>query len=179
MKIIIVAAGVCCLCFAAIAAAQTDMTAKEERELEELSKRLVRMKHAVDKFANELVSSYPGQAGQAGGVFSSDVRVDIAENEKDFVVKADLPGMDKDKIVVTLEGGKVLKIAGSREMYTSQAGPNVVRQERMEGRFERVVELPAECRNEGVKASYTNGVLEITIPKKEAVKATTVKVNVQ
>lgn len=179
MKKVALLAIVLFLCGASCAVAQTDMTAKEERELEELSKRMVRMKRAVDKFANELVSSFPDQGRPAAGVFGGNVRVDIVENEKDFVVTADLPGMDKDKIVVTLEGNRILKISGSREMSKTESGPNVVKQERMAGRFERALELPAECKGDGVEASYKNGVLEVIVPKKEPVKPATIKVNVQ
>jgi len=179
MKKIAMLAVCVCLFGAPLAVAQTDITAKEERELEELSKRMIRMKHAVDKFANELVSSFPDQARPAAGVFGGSVRVDIVENEKDFVVTADLPGMDKDKIVVTLEGNRILKISGSREMSKTEAGPSVVKQERMAGSFERVLELPVECKSDGIQASYKNGVLEVIVPKKEPAKPETIKVNVQ
>ena len=168
-----------CLCCASLAVAQTGMTAKEERELEELSKQMVRMKHAVDKFANELVSSFPDQGRPAAGAFGANVRVNIVENEKDFVVTADLPGMDKNKIVVTLEGNRILKISGSREMSKAEIGPSVVKQERMAGSFERALELPAECKGDGIQASYKNGVLEVIVPKKEQVKPATIKVSVQ
>ncbi|MCM8761535.1 MAG: Hsp20/alpha crystallin family protein [Candidatus Omnitrophica bacterium] len=154
--------------------AQTQMSAKEEKELEELSGKLVRMKRAVDKFANELVSSFDERGREYVAPVGRLVRV-----EKDFTVKADLPGMDKDKIVVTLENNRILKISGSRESSVTEKGPNIVRQERMEGRFERVVELPAECKNEGISASYKNGVLEIIIPKKEAAKPQAIKVKVE
>jgi HSP20 family protein len=179
MKKILSIAAVICLFASGLAVAQTDMTAKEEKELEELSQKLVRMKHAVDKFANELVSTYPAQGRSPYGGFGGDVRVDIVENEKSFLVTADLPGMDKDKITVTLESGRILRISGSREMVRTETGPNVVKQERMEGKFERVLELPAECKSDGISASYKNGVLEITILKKEPTKPETVKVNVQ
>ncbi|MCM8790344.1 MAG: Hsp20/alpha crystallin family protein [Candidatus Omnitrophica bacterium] len=159
--------------------AQTQMSAKEEKELEELSGKLVRMKRAVDKFANELVSSFDERGREYVAPVGRLVRVDVIENEKDFTVKADLPGMDKDKIVVTLENNRILKISGSRESSVTEKGPNIVRQERMEGRFERVVELPAECKNEGISASYKNGVLEIIIPKKEAAKPQAIKVKVE
>jgi len=157
---------------------QTAMNEQDEKNLEELSKKLVRMKRSMDSFMKELASSYSDQAGGFSG-FGSDVRVDITENPKEFIVKADLPGMDKDKITVTLERAKVLKITGSRESIKQETGPNVVRHERMEGRFERIIDLPAECRPDGIKASYKNGVLEITIPKKEEAKPEMIKVDIQ
>lgn len=156
---------------------QTTISDQDEENLEQLSKRLVRMKRSMDGFMKELVSSYSDQAAFAG--FGSDVRVDIAENPKDFVVRADLPGMDKDKIVVTLENNRILRISGSRQIMKEETGPNMVKQERVEGKFERTIELPALCKNDGIKASYTNGVLEIVIPKKEETKPEMIKVDVQ
>lgn len=170
---------------ATIALAQTsDNTAindqtQEERNLEILSKKLVRMKRDMDKFVKDMSAAYQDQGYPAAGLFGSDVKVDIIENDKGFIVKADLPGMDKDKIDITLENGRMLKIAGARHVDKKETSPGVVKQERMEGRFERVLELPAECRSEGIGASYNNGVLEISIPKKEPKKTETVKVKVQ
>lgn len=163
---------------AGMAFSQTTMTAQDEKNLEDLSKKLVRMKRSMDSFVKELASSYSDQSS-ALSIFGSDVRVDIAENPKEFIVKADLPGMDKDKITVILEGGKTLKISGSREMIKQETGPNMVRRERMEGKFERVIELTSECKSDGIKASYKNGVLEIVIPKKEETKTDMIKVNIQ
>ena len=166
-----------CLVMASVAYGQSTLTDQDEKNLAELSKKLVRMKRDMDAFMKELSSSYSGQGG--GSSFGSDVKIDIVEKTKEFVVKADLPGMDKDKIVVTLDNNRLLKIAGTRELIKEETTPNMVRQERMEGRFERVIELPKECKSEDIRASYTNGVLEIVIPKKEETKPETVKVNVQ
>jgi HSP20 family protein len=154
------------------------LTDRDERELEALSKKLVRMKREMDSFMKELASSYQ-DAGRPPAGFGSDVKVDIAENPKDFVVRADLPGMDKDKITVTLERGRLLRISGSREQMVEEKTPNMVRRERMEGRFDRTIELPADCKSEGITASYKNGVLEIAIPKKEESKPEMIKVDVK
>ncbi|MBU0604753.1 MAG: Hsp20/alpha crystallin family protein [Candidatus Omnitrophica bacterium] len=157
--------------------APVDDQARDEKNLKILSNRLVSMKKNMDKFVNDMTTVYSGAPGTA--LYGSDVKVDIVENDKDFIVTADLPGMDKDKIDILLEGGKVLKISGMRSVEKKEEAPGMVRQERMEGRFERILELPAECKSEGISASYDNGVLEITIPKKESVKKEIVKVKVR
>jgi len=159
--------------------AGTEQT-QEEKNLEILSKKLVRMKKEMDKFVKDMSAAYSEDRQPASMEgFGSNVKVDITENDDAFTVTADLPGMDKDKIDVTLEGSRVLKISGMRHMEKRETSPGgVIRQERMEGRFERVLDLPAECKSEGIKASYENGVLEITIPKKAPVKVETVKVKV-
>ena len=152
---------------------------QEEKNLEILSKKLVRMKKEMDKFIKDMSAAYDAPDGALTSGFGSDVKVDVVENSNGFVVTADLPGMEKDKIDVTLESGKILKISGIRHMEKTQTSPGVVRQERMEGRFERVLVLPAECKSDGISASYKNGVLEITIQKKEPAKKESVKVKIQ
>jgi len=172
-------AAMICMLGASISFAQQEPMTQEEKNLEILSKKLVRMKREMDKFVKDMSVAYQEEGSSFSGSYGSDVRVDVVDNVKEFIVRADLPGMDKDKIVVTLDNNKVLKISGSREAVKAQTGPSVVKQERMEGKFERVVELPAECKSDGIKASYKNGVLEITIPKKEPAKKETIKVSVQ
>jgi HSP20 family protein len=185
MKSIAIAVIICLLGGSALSAqtydnVPADDQVQDEKNLEILSKRLIRMKKGMDKFVKDMTTVYSGAAGDAGTApYGSDVKVDIVENDKDFIVTADLPGMDKDKIDVMLEGGKMLKISGMRSVEKKEEAPGMVRQERMEGRFERILELPGECKNEGISASYNNGVLEITIPKKEPVKKDTIKVKVQ
>jgi len=149
------------------------------KELDELKVKIRRMKKEADGFIKELVAAYPDDGQSLTGSWAQDVKVDISETDKDVIVRADLPGMDKDKIEVTLDQGKMLKIAGSREMVTNQTGKGFVRHERMQGGFSRILELPAECRNEGIKASYNNGVLDIVIPKKTKTKDETIKIKVQ
>ncbi|MBN1526976.1 MAG: Hsp20/alpha crystallin family protein [Candidatus Omnitrophica bacterium] len=147
-------------------------------DLKKLRQKIVRMKQEVDKLVKDITATAPviGEEFVAG---FQDVRVDVTETDKTVVVKADLPGMDKDKIDISLERGKILTISGSREMYTEKKAPGVIRQERMTGKFQRVIELPVECMNEGIKASYNSGVLDIEIPKKKEAKRETVKIKVQ
>ena len=184
MKKIAISAVICVL-GVSLAFAQTyekatvDEQTQEEKNLEILSKKLVRMKKEMDKFIKDMSVAYQDQGDTSPAAFGGNMKVDIVENDKDFVVTADLPGMDKDKIDITLERGRILKIAGMRHVEKKETAPGVVRQERMEGMFERVLELPAECKSEGISASYNNGVLEIMIPKKETTKTEAVKVKVQ
>jgi len=159
--------------------AETAPTEQDYKNLDELRVKLMRMKKEMDRFMKDIISTYPDQALNAVDVFGADVKVDIAQTDKDVIVKADLPGMDKDKIEITLLNNKILKIGGTRNVEKKEAAPGMVRQERMSGKFERVLELPVECLNEGIKAAYNNGVLEIDIPKKKPGKEETVKINVQ
>jgi len=154
-------------------------TEKDYQELGDLRAKLVKMKREMDRFMKDIIATYPDQAQGALDVFGQDVKVDITEKANDVVVKADLPGMDKDKIEITLLNNKILKIGGSRDIVKQESSSGVVRKERMSGRFERVLELPVECLNEGINATYNNGVLEIDIPKKKPGETEAVKIKVQ
>jgi HSP20 family protein len=167
-----------CASMAGIAYAETGPTEQDYKNLDELRVKLSRMRREMDRFMRDIISDYPGQAVSVD-VVGQGVRVDVSETDKDVLVKVDLPGMDKSKMEITLDNNKILKISGDREEYKKEETPSMVKQERMSGHFERVLELPVECLSEGIKATYKNGVLDIAIPKKEPGKKETVKINVQ
>ena len=178
MKKIAVAMLICALA-AGSGLAALDPTEEDYKNLEEMRAKLVRMKKEMDRFVKDVISAYPDQGSAAVSEFGQGVTVDIAENDKEVIVKADLPGMEKDKIEVTLENNRSLKIAGSREAMKKETAPGMVKQERMQGKFERILELPADCISENIKATYNNGVLEIVIPKMKKAQEKAVKVKVQ
>ena len=159
---------------------QTQSSSEDEYvDLKQLRQKIVRMKQEVDKLIKDITATAPVVGESLVGGFGQDVRVDVTETDKSVIVKADLPGMDKDKIDISLERGKTLTISGSREIVQKMTAPGVVHQERMSGKFQRTIELPAECLNEGIKASYNSGVLDIEIPKKKEAKKEAVKIKVQ
>ena len=158
--------------------AETGPTEQDYQNLDQMREKLMRLRREMDRFMKDVIVN-PGDQGGNMAVFGQDVRVDVAENDNDVIVKADLPGMSKDKIDITLENNRMLKISGSREVTTKQESPGIVKQERMSGRFERVLALPADCESRGIKATYKEGVLEIVLPKKKNAREETIKVNVQ
>lgn len=155
-----------------------ELTDADYQDLDKLHTKIVKMKKQMDRLVKDIVSTYSDDAALLPGGFGQDVRVDIVEDAKQVTVRADLPGMDKDKIDITLEQGRFLKIAGSRDVAKQETAPGVVKQERMSGRFERVVALPVECMPSGITATYKSGVLEVAIPKKEPVTEPPVKIKV-
>jgi len=162
------------------ACAQSAMPTEEDyKNLDQLRSKLVRMKREMDKFVKDVIASSGEEGVKMISSLDQDIRVDVTQDDKSVIVRADLPGMDKDKINIVLENSRILKISGEREMSKSQAAPGMVRQERMYGKFERVLELPAECMSSGINANYKNGVLEVTIPKKKMAKEEVVKIKVQ
>lgn len=153
-------------------------SSSDDMSVDELRDKIVRVRRDMDKLMRAVLDNYPNYEGSSYG-FNQDLKVDLTENDTSFIVRADLPGMDKDKIEITLSQEKLLKIAGERREAKKETAPGVVKQERMYGKFERVIELPGEALSEGISASYKDGVLEIVIPRKKPVAAKEVKIKVK
>jgi HSP20 family protein len=149
-----------------------------DQDMERLHKRLVRVKRQVDNLMKDIVATADDQTGALVSDLGQAVKVDITEDANAMTVKADLPGMDKDRIDITFMNERLLKISGTRDVLKKETTPNMVRQERMSGHFERLLTLPADGLSEGLKAVYQNGVLEITIPKKNPGEPKQVKIKV-
>lgn len=101
--------------------------------------------------------------------------LNVWEDENALFVEADLPGLDPAKIDVTVTEGNQLTVQGERAA-PEIAGAVWVRQERPAGRFTRAVTLPALVDADKVEATYTDGVLRLTLPKHEAAKPRKVQV---
>lgn len=104
--------------------------------------------------------------------------VDIFEDKDDIVVKAELPGMSKDDIVVNLTDS-TLTIKGEKKKEEEVKEENYYRSERSYGSFIRTLELPKEVQADKVKASFKNGVLEVRMPKTEEAKTKEIRVKVE
>ncbi|MDX2179112.1 MAG: Hsp20/alpha crystallin family protein [Bryobacteraceae bacterium] len=103
--------------------------------------------------------------------------VDILETENEIVLHADLPGVAQSDIDIRVENGN-LTLKGERKFNKVENGKGYHRVERGYGSFARVFTLPDTVEADKVKAGYTNGVLTVTLPKKEVAKPRTVKVEV-
>ena len=103
--------------------------------------------------------------------------VDIYEDKDSFVVKAELPGMKKEDIEVTLHDGS-LSISGERKGEEKWEDAEVHRSERFFGRFQRTMALPTPVNSSGIKAQYRDGVLTVTLPKAEEAKPKQIDVQV-
>lgn len=92
--------------------------------------------------------------------------IDISETEEQFLISAELPGMKKEDISVNLENGR-LSISGERKFEKEEKGKTFHRVETKYGSFNRSFQLPDNVDEESVKASYENGLLNISIDKAE------------
>jgi len=103
--------------------------------------------------------------------------VDLFEEKDEIVVKAELPGMDKENIEVNLIDHH-LTIKGEKKKEEEVKEENYYRAERSYGSFLRTLELPKDVHADKVKASFKNGILEVRLPKTEEAKAKEIKVKV-
>ncbi len=104
--------------------------------------------------------------------------VDVWETEDELVYAFDLPGIPEEKISVELNDD-LLTVSAERERTDEHKGENLYRFERRFGTFSRSVTLPAGVDEEDIKADYTNGVLEIRVPKPEEQKPRRIQIGSQ
>ena len=103
--------------------------------------------------------------------------VDIYENEHELVVKADLPDVKPEDLDIRVENN-ILTIRGERKFEKKVDEQNYLRVERSYGSFARSFALANTVNSEAIKAEYKDGVLTLTIPKREEAKPKQIKVNV-
>ncbi|MBZ2179802.1 MAG: Hsp20/alpha crystallin family protein [Acidobacteria bacterium] len=103
--------------------------------------------------------------------------MDILEDENQLVLRADVPGVDLSKIDIRLENG-TLTLKGQREFERKDDKTGYHRVERQYGQFARSFTMPETVDPEKVGAEYKNGVLQITLGKKELAKPRSIQVQV-
>jgi HSP20 family protein len=104
-------------------------------------------------------------------------RVDISENDDEFLVKTELPGMKKDDVQITYANG-TLKIEGERKQEKIDKNVNYHRVESTYGKFCRVFQIPTQVQSDKIVADFKDGVLNIRLPKAEEVKPKTIDVKI-
>ena len=104
--------------------------------------------------------------------------IDLHEDKDNLVLKAELPGMKKEDIDISLHGD-VLTLSGERKEESHHKEAEVYRSERSLGRFQRTLTLPMAVEAGKVQASYKDGILTVTLPKAEHAKPKQIEVKVQ
>ncbi|NNL75857.1 MAG: Hsp20/alpha crystallin family protein [Desulfobacterales bacterium] len=95
--------------------------------------------------------------------------VDLYEKDNNFVIKAELPGVDKKDITIDLKD-RVLTLSGERSYDNEVKEENYYRRERSYGKFQRAFTLPADVDSDKIKAEFKDGVLQVEVPKPEEQK---------
>ncbi len=103
---------------------------------------------------------------------------DIHDSGDKLVVTTDLPGVDKNNIEVSVQG-KTLFIKGEKKLESNTQDMGCLRSERFHGQFERALPLSEDIDASKIEANYQNGVLSVSIPKREEAKPKQIKVNVK
>jgi HSP20 family protein len=123
-------------------------------------------------FSTNLTRAF-GDEGIARGAWAPSV--DIYENKDQIVIEAELPGMKQEDFDLSIENN-VITLRGERRFEKTDDTDNYHRVERSYGSFTRSFTLPQTVSSEGAKAEYNNGVLRVTLPKREETKARRIEV---
>jgi HSP20 family protein len=105
------------------------------------------------------------------------IRLDVNETDKAYKVRADIPGVKKEEIKVSVEGGMVSISAEVQKRSEEKKDGKLLRSERYEGMVSRSFQLPQDVDAAGAQASYKDGVLDLVLPKKAGAATKQITVN--
>jgi HSP20 family protein len=127
---------------------------------------------------DEMNRLFSGAQGDNRGEFARGAwspSVDIFEDQERLIVEAELPGMNREDFEVSVENN-VLTLKGERKFEKKTEGDNYHRVERSYGAFTRQFTLPQTITAEGATADFDNGVLRVSLPKREETKARKIEI---
>ena len=127
----------------------------------------------MNRFFN---SMFDTPAGRSGDLRRWTPAMDLAETDDAFVLRADLPGVSQEDVNIELED-TVLTVSGERKADHETKGEGFYRVERSFGAFSRSLTLPKGVDAEAIAASFTDGVLEVRVPKPEQGKPRRIAIN--
>lgn len=128
-------------------------------------------------------ASSQNQLLPAGGIsdrmlpaIRGEFRVDVREHDEDVIVVADLPGVEKSDVTLNLVNPRALEITCQKGEDKEDTSEGYYVRERIYGSMRRIVALPADVREENSKASFKNGVLEVTLKKTRGTSKTRIEI---
>lgn len=126
----------------------------------------------MNRFVNEFDK---GISIETGGF---NPRVDIYEDDNSLLVHAEMPGIEKQDVKVSVNEDRILTIKGEKKKENYEENRSMIRSERIFGSFTRSFVLPENVDIEKVEASYNQGILELKLAKKEPEKPKEVEINI-
>lgn len=132
------------------------------------------LRDEMDRLFDDFFGMTPAR-GERGAVWSP--AVNVREDADNFYIEAELPGMNKEDIELEVEQNSMV-IKGERKFEQKQEGENYHFVERSYGSFYRSFTLPKNVDADGINAEYKDGVLQVTVPKKEEVKPKKVQIKI-
>ncbi|KKK33648.1 heat-shock protein Hsp20 [Mesobacillus campisalis] len=136
-------------------------------------RQLSNIRKEFDRFLSDFPETLQNEFNLGG------IRVDVHETENEVVATCDIPGVEnKEDIQIVIDNNQ-LKISGTINRANEVSDENMYRKERLSGSFNRTITLPVAVSEEGVKASYRNGVLEVRMPKQQNNPKKTIDIDFQ
>ena len=139
----------------------------------------------LENFEQRLASRFGRVLGKPNGESTEAITVaewaplvDITEDENEFLVKAELPGLKKEEVKVTVDDG-VLTVSGERKTEKEEKTKKYHRIERGYGKFERSFTLPEKADAAKIVADFKDGVLQVHLPKSEKVNPTAKQIEIK
>src|SRR5512137_1534764 len=135
-----------------------------------------RMKRDMDRLWDSFLEGAPRRRSEEREEWLPSL--DVSETKNELVVKAEVPGMDRRDIDISLSDG-VLTIKGEKKQEKEEKEADYHLVERSYGAFVRSVHLPKEVQGDKISASYKGGILKIVLPKSEEAKKKEIKIKVE
>ena len=142
------------------------------REMEDISRRMSSLFEGSPRRRNELTNGEENITVPEWAPL-----VDVIEDEKEYLIKVELPEVNKDDVKVTVENG-TLTISGERKTEKEQKGRRFHRLERYYGRFERTFGIPDDAESDAVNAEFKDGILRVRLAKSEKARPKQIEVKV-
>ena len=143
----------------------------------EPARELSSMQSEMNRLFGTFFDSPTPRNGRGTAVRSWIPAMDVTENDNEYILKADLPGLSESDVNVELDDN-VLRISGERKSEHTESKDGYHRVERAFGRFSRALRVPEGVSADGIQASFDNGVLEVHIQKPEQRKPQKVAISV-
>ena len=141
---------------------------------------LDRIRQEIDEMFDPATRRFFSQDPWGHGLFDREVSpaMDVVENEDGFLVSVDLPGVEKKDLEISV-ADNVLTVKGEKKAENESKDGRVYRKESWEGSFQRTLSLPAGVNADKIDAKMRDGVLQISLPKREEVKPRQIAVSVK
>ncbi len=133
------------------------------------------LRDEIDRVFDSFFGRYPVSSEHEGYYVPA---IDVEETENEYIVKAELPGLKKDDIKISLREDSIT-ISGERKKEKEEKGKTYHRVEMAYGKFVRTIQLPEEIQPDKAKAEYKNGILTVTLPKSEKAKPKEIEIEIK
>ena len=136
---------------------------------------LTRMQSRINALFNDVFDRANGHLQAYSGEWSP--AVDILESRDSYLIRAELPGMKREEILLEYKEG-ALTLSGEKKFESPAEGVSYHRSERTSGKFARSFYLPQTIKQDGISATFRDGILEVHVPKADEAKPKQIAISV-